>query len=98
MIKYRYQKYSSFCYYQLTFLNSKGVKLGVIENKKQSELKKLIMLGQKPVHEERTDEIVLKQEEIIVGVKLGMREPLHVGKGKKEEGIVASIQFVLASI
>ena len=43
------------------------------------------------MHEEKLEEIVLNQEEVIVGIKIGMREPVHNGKGKKEEGVVASI-------
>ena len=77
--------------------HKKGIKLGVIENKKQSELKKLLMLGQKALSEEKIEEITLHQEEVIIGVKLGLRLP-NYGKGKKEEGLVASIQFAIATI
>ena len=61
-------------------------------------MKKLLMLGQKPLSEEKHEEIMLKDEEVIVGVRLGIREQAMNSKGKKEDGPVSQIQFVIAKI
>lgn len=49
------------------------------------------MLGQKALTEEKQDELILKEEEVILGVKLGIREQAMNSKGKKEDGPVSSI-------
>lgn len=41
---------------------------------------------------------MLKDEEVIVGVRLGIREQAMNSKGKKEDGPVSQIQFVIAKI
>lgn len=88
-IKYKFQKYTSFCYFKLQFFNKKGEKLGKVENKHPSELKKLVLLGQKALSEEKQEEINLKDEEVIVGVRLGIREQAMNSRGKKEDGPVS---------
>ena len=55
------------------------------------------MLGQRVLDKERTEQIVLSKDEVIIGVKIGMRDP-GGSNGKKEEGLVTSLQFMIAQI
>lgn len=48
--------------------------LGKIENKKENEVKNQMVLGQKATEKEKKEQIILKAEEVIVGVKFGIRD------------------------
>ena len=56
----------------------------------------MLILGQRVVDKERTEEIALAHDEVVVGIKYGTRE--HGPTGKKEEGIVTGIKFIIAQM
>ena len=97
----RQQKYSSFTYFQLKFLSRNGDVLGKVENKKESDLKKQMTLGQKATEKEKKEVITLKPEEVVVGVKLGIRDTnMHSTMSsprQKVEEIITSIQFIITT-